>query len=52
MDDLPRSARRVRDALLALELPADIHRLTDSTRTAPEVSVAIESPFSGTKASR
>jgi prolyl-tRNA editing enzyme YbaK/EbsC (Cys-tRNA(Pro) deacylase) len=41
MDDLPRSARRVRDALLALELPADIHRLTDSTRTAPEAAAAV-----------
>ena len=41
MDDLPRSVRRVRDALLALELPADIHRLTDSTRTAPEAAAAV-----------
>ncbi len=41
MDDLPRSARRVRDALVALELPADIHRLTDSTRTAPEAAAAV-----------
>jgi prolyl-tRNA editing enzyme YbaK/EbsC (Cys-tRNA(Pro) deacylase) len=40
-DDLPRSARRVRDALLALELEADIHRLTDTTRTAPEAAAAV-----------
>ena len=40
-DDLPRSARRVRDALLALGLPADIHRLTDSTRTASEAAAAV-----------
>jgi prolyl-tRNA editing enzyme YbaK/EbsC (Cys-tRNA(Pro) deacylase) len=39
--DLPRSARRVRDALLALGLPADIHRLADSTRTAPEAAAAV-----------
>ena len=41
MDDLPRSARRVRDALIALELPADIVRLADSTRTAPEAAAAV-----------
>jgi prolyl-tRNA editing enzyme YbaK/EbsC (Cys-tRNA(Pro) deacylase) len=39
--DLPRSARRVRDALQALGLPADIHRLADSTRTAPEAAAAV-----------
>jgi prolyl-tRNA editing enzyme YbaK/EbsC (Cys-tRNA(Pro) deacylase) len=39
--DLPRSARRVRDALLALGLPADIRRLADSTRTAPEAAAAV-----------
>src|ERR1700760_4379611 len=38
---LPRSARRVRDALVALGLPADIHRLADSTRTAPEAAAAV-----------
>ena len=41
MDELPRSARRVRDALLELGLPADIHRLADSTRTAPEAAAAV-----------
>jgi prolyl-tRNA editing enzyme YbaK/EbsC (Cys-tRNA(Pro) deacylase) len=41
MDDLPRSARRVRDALLELGLPADIVRLADSTRTAPEAAAAV-----------
>jgi prolyl-tRNA editing enzyme YbaK/EbsC (Cys-tRNA(Pro) deacylase) len=41
MDDLPRSARRVREALLALDLPADVVRLTDSTRTAPEAAAAV-----------
>ena len=40
-DELPRSARRVRDALVALELDADIHRLTNSTRTAPEAAAAV-----------
>jgi prolyl-tRNA editing enzyme YbaK/EbsC (Cys-tRNA(Pro) deacylase) len=40
-DDLPRSASRVRDALVALGLPADIHRLADSTRTAPEAAAAV-----------
>ena len=39
--DLPRSARRVHDALVALGLPADIHRLEDSTRTAPEAAAAV-----------
>jgi prolyl-tRNA editing enzyme YbaK/EbsC (Cys-tRNA(Pro) deacylase) len=38
---MPRSARRVRDALVALDLPADIHRLADSTRTAPEAAAAV-----------
>jgi prolyl-tRNA editing enzyme YbaK/EbsC (Cys-tRNA(Pro) deacylase) len=41
VSDLPRSARRVRDALLALGLPADIHRLADSTRTAPQAAAAV-----------
>ena len=41
MSDLPRSARRVRDALLGLGLPADIVRLADSTRTAPEAAAAV-----------
>src|SRR3954462_9366793 len=41
VDDLPRGARRVRDALIALGLPADIHRLADSTRTAPEAAAAV-----------
>ena len=41
VDDLPRSARRVRDALVALGLPAEIHRLADSTRTAPEAAAAV-----------
>jgi prolyl-tRNA editing enzyme YbaK/EbsC (Cys-tRNA(Pro) deacylase) len=39
--DLPRSARRVHDALIELGLPADIHRLEDSTRTAPEAAAAV-----------
>ncbi|HWK30390.1 MAG TPA: YbaK/EbsC family protein [Solirubrobacter sp.] len=38
---LPRSARRVRAALIELGLPADILRLTDSTRTAPEAAAAV-----------
>jgi prolyl-tRNA editing enzyme YbaK/EbsC (Cys-tRNA(Pro) deacylase) len=38
---LPRGARRVRAALLELGLPGDIHRLTDSTRTAPEAAAAV-----------
>jgi len=41
VDDLSGSARRVRDALVALGLPADIHRLSDSTRTAPEAAAAV-----------
>jgi prolyl-tRNA editing enzyme YbaK/EbsC (Cys-tRNA(Pro) deacylase) len=41
LSDLPRSARRVRDALVALGLPADIRRLSDSTRTAPEAAAAV-----------
>ena len=40
-DKLPRSARRVHDALVALGLPADILRLEDSTRTAPEAAAAV-----------
>jgi prolyl-tRNA editing enzyme YbaK/EbsC (Cys-tRNA(Pro) deacylase) len=39
--DLPRSSRRVHDALVALGLPADIHRMADSTRTAPEAAAAV-----------
>ena len=39
--DLPRSARRVHDALVALGLPADVVRLADSTRTAPEAAAAV-----------
>jgi prolyl-tRNA editing enzyme YbaK/EbsC (Cys-tRNA(Pro) deacylase) len=31
----------VHDALVALGLPADIHRLKDSTRTAPEAAAAV-----------
>jgi prolyl-tRNA editing enzyme YbaK/EbsC (Cys-tRNA(Pro) deacylase) len=41
MSDLPRSSRRVHAALVALGLPADIHRLADSTRTAPEAAAAV-----------
>lgn len=41
MSDLPRSAQRVRAALLDLGLPADIRRLADSTRTAPEAAAAV-----------
>jgi prolyl-tRNA editing enzyme YbaK/EbsC (Cys-tRNA(Pro) deacylase) len=41
VSDLPRSARRVRDALVELGLPADIVRLADSTRTAPEAAAAV-----------
>ena len=33
--------RRVRTALLELGLPGDIHRLADSTRTAPEAAAAV-----------
>jgi prolyl-tRNA editing enzyme YbaK/EbsC (Cys-tRNA(Pro) deacylase) len=40
-DALPRSARRVQAALIELGLPADIHRLADSTRTAPEAAAAV-----------
>ena len=40
-EPLPRSTARVRDALHALGLPADIHRLADSTRTAPEAAAAV-----------
>ena len=40
-ETLPRSARRVRTALLELGLPGDIHRLADSTRTAPEAAAAV-----------
>lgn len=41
MTDLPRSSRRVHDALVALGLPADIHQMADSTRTAPEAAAAV-----------
>jgi prolyl-tRNA editing enzyme YbaK/EbsC (Cys-tRNA(Pro) deacylase) len=41
VNDLPRSAKRVHDALVALGLPADIRRLQDSTRTAPEAAAAV-----------
>jgi prolyl-tRNA editing enzyme YbaK/EbsC (Cys-tRNA(Pro) deacylase) len=40
-DLLPRSARRVQAALIELDLPADIVRLADSTRTAPEAAAAV-----------
>ncbi len=40
-DALPRSARRVQAALIELDLPADILRLADSTRTAPEAAAAV-----------
>ena len=40
-DTLPRGARRVRTALLELGLPGEIHRLADSTRTAPEAAAAV-----------
>jgi prolyl-tRNA editing enzyme YbaK/EbsC (Cys-tRNA(Pro) deacylase) len=40
-DALPRSARRVKAALIELGLPSDIHRLADSTRTAPEAAAAV-----------
>ena len=40
-DALPRSARRVQAALIELDLPADILRLDDSTRTAPEAAAAV-----------
>ena len=40
-ETLPRSARRVRTALLGLGLSGDIHRLADSTRTAPEAAAAV-----------
>jgi prolyl-tRNA editing enzyme YbaK/EbsC (Cys-tRNA(Pro) deacylase) len=40
-EPLPRSARRVRTALLELGLRGDIHRLADSTRTAPEAAAAV-----------
>lgn len=41
VSELPRSSRRVRDALVALELPADILHLEDATRTAPEAAAAV-----------
>ena len=40
-DILPRSARRVRAALIELGLPAEIVQLADSTRTAPEAAAAV-----------
>jgi prolyl-tRNA editing enzyme YbaK/EbsC (Cys-tRNA(Pro) deacylase) len=39
--ELPRSARRVRDALVGLDLPAEIVQLAGSTRTAPEAAAAV-----------
>jgi prolyl-tRNA editing enzyme YbaK/EbsC (Cys-tRNA(Pro) deacylase) len=41
VDDVPRSTRRVRDALAALGLRAEIHRLARSTRTAPDAAAAV-----------
>jgi prolyl-tRNA editing enzyme YbaK/EbsC (Cys-tRNA(Pro) deacylase) len=38
---LPRSARRVQEALHALGLPADVRELDASTRTAPEAAAAV-----------
>jgi prolyl-tRNA editing enzyme YbaK/EbsC (Cys-tRNA(Pro) deacylase) len=38
---LPRSARRVQEALRALALPADVRELDASTRTAPEAAAAV-----------
>jgi prolyl-tRNA editing enzyme YbaK/EbsC (Cys-tRNA(Pro) deacylase) len=38
---LPRSARRVQEALRALGLPAEVRELDDSTRTAPEAAAAV-----------
>jgi prolyl-tRNA editing enzyme YbaK/EbsC (Cys-tRNA(Pro) deacylase) len=38
---LPRSARRVEEALRALGLPAEVRELDDSTRTAPEAAAAV-----------
>ena len=40
-EDLPRSSQRVHAALVALDLPADIVRLEDATRTAPEAAAAV-----------
>jgi prolyl-tRNA editing enzyme YbaK/EbsC (Cys-tRNA(Pro) deacylase) len=40
-DLLPSSALRVRDALLAAGLPADVRQLPDSARTAPEAAAAV-----------
>lgn len=41
MTELPRSAVRVRDALLARGAEAEIRELPDSTRTAPEAAAAV-----------
>ncbi|HLM49948.1 MAG TPA: YbaK/EbsC family protein [Solirubrobacteraceae bacterium] len=38
---LPRSARRVQEALRAAGLDADVRELPDSTRTAPEAAAAV-----------
>ena len=38
---LPRSARRVQEALRALGLPGEVRELDDSTRTAPEAAAAV-----------
>jgi prolyl-tRNA editing enzyme YbaK/EbsC (Cys-tRNA(Pro) deacylase) len=40
-EELPRSVRRVCDALVALGLPCEVRRLADSTRTAPEAAAAV-----------
>lgn len=40
-EHLPRSARRVHAALVALDLPAEIVHLEDATRTAPEAAAAV-----------
>jgi prolyl-tRNA editing enzyme YbaK/EbsC (Cys-tRNA(Pro) deacylase) len=40
-EELPRSARRVAEALRALGLPADVRELDASTRTAPEAAAAV-----------
>jgi prolyl-tRNA editing enzyme YbaK/EbsC (Cys-tRNA(Pro) deacylase) len=39
--DLPRSARRVQEALRVLGLPDDVRVLGDSTRTAPEAAATV-----------
>jgi hypothetical protein len=49
MDEFPRSARRVRDALVALGLPTEIRRLADSTRTTPEATAAVGCELGATR---